>query len=83
MGALGWAVTSDVSPKEITGLNGGLFNMFGNIAGITTPLAIGYIVKNTGSFSGALLFVSVHALFAMICYVFVVGEIKRVELKPA
>lgn len=83
VGALGWAVASDVSPKEITGLNGGLFNMFGNLAGITTPIAIGYIVKHTGSFNGALLFVGLHALFAMACYLFVVGEIKRVELKAA
>lgn len=83
VGALGWAVTSDVSPKEITGLNGGLFNTFGNVAGITAPYVIGRIYQSTGSFNGALLFVSAHALLAMICYVFVVGEIKRVELKPA
>ena len=82
IGALGWAVTSDVSPKEITGLNGGLFNMFGNLAGISAPYVIGRIYKETGSFNGALLFVSAHALLAMICYVFLVGEIKRVELRP-
>ena len=53
IGALGWAVVSDTSPKEIAGLSGGLFNTFGNIASITTPIVIGYIIQNTGSFNGA------------------------------
>ena len=81
IGALGWAVVSDTSPKEIAGLSGGLFNMFGNTAGITTPIIIGYILHATGSFNGALVFVGLNAFVAMAAYLFVVGEIKRVELK--
>src|SRR5277367_4570939 len=50
-GALGWTVIADTSPKELIGLNGGLFNLFGNTAGITTPIVIGYLVKKTGSFN--------------------------------
>ena len=42
-GALGWTVIADTSPKELIGVNGGLFNLFGNLAGITTPIVIGYI----------------------------------------
>ena len=78
--ALGWAVIADASPRQITGLSGGLFNTFGNVAGIITPIAIGYILKSTGSFNGALIFVSAHAVLAMVSYIFIVGEIKRVEL---
>src|SRR5581483_7349824 len=52
VGALGWAVVSDTSPREAAGLSGGLFNTFGNTAGITTPIVIGYIVQATGSFAG-------------------------------
>ncbi len=44
IGALGWTVISDTSPKGMVGMNGALFNLFGNMAGITTPLIIGYIV---------------------------------------
>ncbi|WP_342048244.1 MFS transporter [Bacillus sp. OTU530] len=80
-GQLGWAVMADSSPKEIGGLSGGLFNTFGNIAGITTPIIIGYIINETGSFNGALLFVGVNALIAMLSYLFIVGDIKRIELK--
>ena len=82
VGSLGWAVVADTSPKEAPGLNAGLFNTFGNIAGITTPIAIGYIVKASGgSFTGALVFVAVNALAALVCYLFVVGEIRRVSIR--
>lgn len=83
VGSLGWAVVSDTSPKEIAGLSGALFNMFGNTAAITTPIVIGYIVQGTKSFDGALLFVAANALTAIICYLFVVQEIRRVELRKA
>lgn len=80
VGALGWAVVADTSPKEAGGLSGGLFNTFGNTAGIVTPIVIGYIVQSTGSFSGALAYVGAHAAIAIISYLFVVGEIKRITL---
>jgi len=79
-GALGWAVVSDTSPKQIAGLSGSLFNMFGNLSGITTPIAIGYILKEYGSFNGALVFVGAHAVGAILSYLLVVGKIQRVEL---
>lgn len=82
LGALGWAVNSDTAPKQIAGLSGALMNTFGNLSSITTPIAVGYIVGHTGSFNGALVFVGLHGLVAVICYVFVVGKIERVELKP-
>ncbi|MFB5676319.1 MFS transporter [Paenibacillus terreus] len=81
IGALGWAVVSDTSPKEMGGLSGGMFNTFGNLAGITTPIVIGYILQATGSFNGALIFVGANAFMVIICYLFIVGEIKRFELK--
>ena len=81
VGALGWAVNADTAPKEITGLSGSLFNTFGNLSSIITPIAIGYIIKVTGSFNWALIFVSVHAFLAIISYVFIVGKIQRFELK--
>jgi MFS transporter, ACS family, glucarate transporter len=82
-GALGWTVISDTSPKGMVGVNGGLFNLIGNLAGITTPIVIGYIVDRTGSFNGALVFVGFAALMAIVSYLPIVGEIKRVDLKPA
>jgi ACS family glucarate transporter-like MFS transporter len=83
IGALGWAVVSDTSPKEAGGVSGGLFNTFGNLSSISTPIIIGYIVAATGSFSGALVFVGINALCAAIAYLFIVGRIERVQLQAA
>jgi ACS family glucarate transporter-like MFS transporter len=80
VGALGWVVNSDTAPRQIVGVSGALFNSFGNLSGITTPIAIGYLVERSGSFNGALVYVGAHALVAMLCYLVVVGEIRRVTL---
>lgn len=81
LGALGWAVVADTSPKQIAGMSGGIFNTFGNISSITTPIVIGYIISATGSFQWALVFVGANALLAVLSYLFLVGRIQRVELK--
>jgi ACS family glucarate transporter-like MFS transporter len=81
-GALGWTVIADTSPKELIGVNGGVFNTFGNISTITTPWVIGIIVTKTGSFNDALIFVGATALLAIFSYLVIVGEIKRLELQP-
>jgi len=83
IGALGWAVVSDTSPKEAGGVSGGLFNMFGNLSSISTPIVIGYIVGGTGSFNGALVFVGLNALVAAISYLVIVGKIERVQLRTS
>ena len=79
IGALGWTVISDTSPKGMVGMNGALFNLFGNTAGITTPLIIGYILGKTNSFNGALVYVGIIAFCAILSYGAIVGEIKRLD----
>jgi D-galactonate transporter len=81
IGALGWAVVADTSPKDAIGLSGSIFNMFGNVAGIVTPIVVGYIVATTGSFNGALVFVGINALLTVFSYLFIVKKIERVELR--
>ncbi|MCX7280009.1 MAG: MFS transporter, partial [Alphaproteobacteria bacterium] len=82
--ALGWAVMSDVAPREATGLAGSVFNLFGNAAGIFTPIVIGYILKATGNdWNLALVFLFAHSIVAMIGYGVIAGELKRVVLKTA
>jgi ACS family glucarate transporter-like MFS transporter len=79
--SLGWPVISDVSPKQLVGLTGGVFNMFGNSAGIVTPIVIGYLVQASGSFDSALIFVGAHCLLTIFAYFVIVGPIKRLELR--
>jgi ACS family glucarate transporter-like MFS transporter len=83
LGALGWAVVADTSPKEAIGLSGSIFNMFGNMAGIVTPIVIGYLVARSGSFNGALAFVGINALITIFSYLVIVRDIKRVDLSPS
>jgi ACS family glucarate transporter-like MFS transporter len=81
--SLGWAVMSDAAPREATGLSGSIFNLFGNLAGIFTPLVIAYILAASGNnWELALIFVFAHSIVAMVSYAFIAGEIKRVVLRP-
>jgi len=82
-GALGWTVIADTSPRELVGVNGGVFNFFGNLSTITTPTVIGIIVTRTGSFNDALIFVGATALLAIFSYLVIVGDIRRLELRPS
>lgn len=77
---LGWTLITDVAPKKLIGLTGGVFNLCANLAGIVTPLVIGVIVGKTGSFVGALVYIAVVAIIGALSYIFVVGDVHRVEM---
>ncbi len=79
---LGWTLLTDVAPKELMGLSGGVFNLCANLAGIVTPLVVGFVVGVTGSFAWALAFIGIVALLGVFSYVFVVGDVRRVEFRP-
>jgi ACS family D-galactonate transporter-like MFS transporter len=77
---LGWTLITDVAPKRLIGLTGGVFNLFANLAGIVTPIVIGVIVGKTGSFFFALAYIAVVAIIGALSYIFIVGEVKPVEM---
>lgn len=81
VGALGWAIIADVSPKNSAGLNGAIFNTFGSTAGIVTPIVIGYLVQSMGSFNGALIYVGLNAAGAFVSYLLIVGPLRRPDDK--
>ena len=78
---LGWTLITDVAPRKLIGLTGGLFNLCANLAGVITPLVIGFIVAGTGSFYWALAYIATLAIIGVLCYVFVVGDVRRVEFE--
>ncbi|OAJ63016.1 D-galactonate transporter DgoT [Paraburkholderia ginsengiterrae] len=80
MAALGWTLVSDIAPDGLLGVTGGFFNFAANLAGIVTPLVVGFIVAATGSFVGALVFIGAIALIGALSYIFIVGDIKRIVL---
>lgn len=77
---LGWTLLTDVAPKSLIGLSGGIFNLVANLAGIVTPIVVGVIVGRTGSFFGALAYIGAVAAIGAIAYIFVVGEVRRVQI---
>ncbi len=80
MSSSGWSVISEVAPSGALGLVGGLFSASANLSGIVTPLVIGLIVQVTGSFVGALSFVGIVAGIGAFSWIFVIGDIRRVEI---
>ena len=80
-GNLGWTVVADTAPKKIVGITGGIFNSMGQASGIITPVVIGWILQATGSFNGALAYISVHGIIVILAYWIIVGKIQRFTLK--
>ncbi len=81
MAALGWTLVSDIAPMDQLGLTGGIFNFAANLAGIITPMVIGFIVAATGSFIGAIFYVGILALVGAFSYIFIVGDVQRIDLQ--
>jgi len=80
MVGLGWTLISDMAPRGLGGLTAGLFNFCANLAGILTPLVIGFIVAAFGNFFYALIYIGGAALLGVVAYVFILGDVKRIEL---
>ncbi|HEV2454009.1 MAG TPA: MFS transporter, partial [Verrucomicrobiae bacterium] len=43
--SIAWVFVSELAPKRLLGLTGGMFNFFGNLAAIFVPLIIGLLVR--------------------------------------
>jgi ACS family D-galactonate transporter-like MFS transporter len=77
---LGWTVVSDIAPKERIGLTSGIFNFTTNLAGIVTPLVVGYAYQKTGSFVGPLVYIGAVALVGAFSYIVILGDIHRLQV---
>lgn len=80
---LGWTLITDVAPEGLVGLTGGIFNLCANLAGIVTPVVVGLVVEETRSFAWALTFIAVLAIIGVLSYVFLLGDVQRVEYSDA
>jgi ACS family D-galactonate transporter-like MFS transporter len=78
--SMSWAVVSEVAPRQYVGLTSGITSLAANLAGITTPLVIGYILKETGSFFWALNFIGALGVLGSLSYAFFLGPLKRIEM---
>ncbi len=79
-GGLIWAFVTEVAPENMAGSVGGVMNAGGALAGILAPIVTGFIVKSTGSFRVALAIGGVSLLLAACSVLFVVPELKPMEV---
>jgi D-galactonate transporter len=78
-----WAAVSEIAPKELIGLTGGITSLAANIGGIVTPIVIGQILHVTGNFAWAFWFIGGVALIGTLSYSLLLGRIYRIELKAS
>jgi ACS family D-galactonate transporter-like MFS transporter len=78
MASITWIFVSLLAPKHLIGVTGGAFNFIGNLSSIVVPIVIGYLVKD-GNFEPALIFIGSMAVVGVFCYVFLVGNIERIQ----
>ncbi|MBD8708214.1 MFS transporter [Pseudomonas sp. CFBP 13711] len=76
-----WAAVSEIAPKELIGLTGGITSLAANIGGIVTPIVIGQILHVTGNFAWAFWFIGGVACIGTLSYSLLLGRIYRIELK--
>jgi MFS transporter, ACS family, D-galactonate transporter len=62
-----WAIPSILATRDRAGFLGGCMNLGGNIAGITVPIIVGFIVQITGSYFLAMMFFAAASVALLIC----------------
>lgn len=62
-----WAIPSILATRNRAGFLGGCMNLGGNIAGVTVPIIVGFIVQFTGSYYLALMFFAAAGVALLVC----------------
>lgn len=82
LASITWVLVSALAPKHLIGFTGGVFNFIGALASIVVPIIIGYLAQG-GNFEPALLFIALLALTGACCYIFLVGDVRRIVTNEA
>ena len=80
---LGWTALSDILPKRVMGTAGGILNIFGNVAGILTPMVFGAVQDSTGSLSGGMYYLGAVALLGAFCFFFCINDLSEIDISQA
>ena len=75
---VGWSMPSLIAPRESVGTVGGIMNLSNQIAAISAPIATGYIVTVTKSYSGAFVAAAVVLSIGIAGYVFLLGDMEPI-----
>ena len=80
IGSMSWAAVSEIAPRQYVGLTSSITSLAANIAGVTTPLMIGYITQHTGHFYWAVNLMGAICLLGTLSYSVLLGKLSRIEL---
>lgn len=78
LASINWIFVSLIAPRNLIGLVGGVFNFFGGIAAIATPVVIGFLIRYT-DFSSVFIYISTVGLIGFLSFIFLVGKVERIE----
>lgn len=76
-----WTILAEVAPRGMGGTVSSAINTVSSIAGVLAPTITGFIYKFTGSFQMALFVAGIGILVSICAILFVVPEIKPIELE--
>jgi ACS family D-galactonate transporter-like MFS transporter len=62
-----WVIPTILATRDRAGFLGGCMNLGGNIAGISVPIIVGFIVQLTGSYFLALMFFALAGVGLLLC----------------
>jgi ACS family D-galactonate transporter-like MFS transporter len=72
-----WSLVSATAPERLIGLASSVFNFMGGLAGILSPIVVGFLLR-AGDFRLPLTFIAVIEALGVCSYIFVVGRLERV-----
>jgi ACS family D-galactonate transporter-like MFS transporter len=76
-----WSLVSATAPERLIGLTSSVFNFMGGLAGILSPIVIGFLLR-AGDFRLPLVFIAIIEALGVCSYIFVVGRLERVRDQP-
>lgn len=81
--ALYWAIVSDNVAPEKVGAVGGFMHLLANLSGIIAPWLTGYIIQNTGAYSGAFIVAGCLAIIGAVSVALFVKPIRTEGIETA
>ncbi|MCX5125566.1 MFS transporter [Streptomyces sp. NBC_00347] len=80
LASFSWVLVTEIAPERMLGVAGGVFNVFGNLAGIVVPIVIGYMIGGgDGSFALPLMLIAGITIGGALSSLFLVDQVERIE----
>lgn len=75
---IGWSIPSMIAPRGGVGTVGGIVNFSSQLSGIAAPIATGYILSATGSYTWVFGIAATYLAIGIASYIFLLGRIERI-----